>query len=249
MIMFKDHFSQQPNQYAKYRPTYPEALFTYLVSLTPTHELAWDCATGNGQVALGLTPYFRQIQATDASPQQIAHGFAHPQITYQVALAEYPPFADRSIDLITVGQALHWFELDSFYAAVKRVLKPEGAIAIWGYGFCRLPEANPAVLSILAAFCQQVEPFWPPERQVLNHGYRGIPFPFMETTSPQLAMEISWSVDQLLGYLGTWSATQRCIAEQGSHFFQELSYSLSAAWGDRLQLVQWPLHLRVGYIK
>lgn len=163
MTNFKDYFSQHADLYAQYRPTYPPELFSYLATLTPSHDWAWDCATGNGQVALGLMPYFQQIQATDASEAQINHGVRHHKIVYQVATAEQPPFADHSIDLITVAQAVHWFQLDLFYTAVQRVLKPGGAIALWGYGFCELPAASPAIAPLLDSFYQQVEPFWPPE--------------------------------------------------------------------------------------
>ncbi len=250
MTTFKDYFSHHASQYAQYRPTYPPELFSYLATLTSEHDLAWDCATGNGQVALGLTPYFQQIQATDASQQQLEHGVRHSQIIYRVATAEHPPFADRSIDLITVAQAVHWFQLEVFYAAVQRVLKLGGAIALWGYGFCELPTANPAIAPLLAAFYQEVEPFWPPEWHMLNQQYRTITFPFPEHAPPPLTMQAKWSAEQLLGYLATWSATQRWLAQTGNQGFAEFGQLIQSAWGDRdqLQPVRWPLFLRVGYL-
>jgi len=136
---FSDHFSSQASEYAKYRPRYPEALFEYLAATTPAHELAWDCGTGNGQVALSLTAYFQQIYGTDASEKQIAQAFGHDRIRYSVTTADRTETPDSAIDLITVGQALHWFNLEQFYQEVQRVLKPNGVIAVWCYGFLIFP--------------------------------------------------------------------------------------------------------------
>jgi hypothetical protein len=55
-MTFPDHFSDHADLYEAFRPAYPEALFAYLTSLVPAHDLAWDCATGNGQAAVALTP-------------------------------------------------------------------------------------------------------------------------------------------------------------------------------------------------
>jgi hypothetical protein len=57
-ISFEDHFSSHSQQYAQYRPKYPDELYTYLASLAPARSLAWNCGTGNGQAALGLAKHF-----------------------------------------------------------------------------------------------------------------------------------------------------------------------------------------------
>ena len=132
-MSFEDLFSKQAEEYAQYRPRYPDALFEYLASVAPGHALAWDCATGNGQAALSLAPYFERVVGTDASESQIANAQPHEKITYRVARAEQTDFEDHSVDLITVAQAIHWFDLDAFYAEAKRVLRPGGVLAAWTY--------------------------------------------------------------------------------------------------------------------
>ncbi|MFQ5631766.1 MAG: class I SAM-dependent methyltransferase, partial [bacterium] len=132
-INFKDHFSKQASEYHLYRPHYPPGLFKYLFTLTTRHEIAWDCATGNGQAALGIAPYFRQVIATDASKKQITQAMPHQKVTYQIAPAERTDIASATVELVTVAQALHWFDFEEFYAEVRRVLRPEGVLAIWHY--------------------------------------------------------------------------------------------------------------------
>jgi len=245
---FSDHFSSQASEYAKYRPRYPEALFEYLAATTPAHELAWDCGTGNGQVALSLTAYFQQIYGTDASEKQIAQAFGHDRIRYSVTTADRTETPDSAIDLITVGQALHWFNLEQFYQEVQRVLKPNGVIAVWCYGFFNIPSANNELNQALQEYYQAVEPFWPPERQLVEEQYQTIPFPFVELTPPPFSMTCEWNAEQLIGYLVTWSATQRFIAQYGIDESQKLCDNLAAAWGSlqETKLISWPISVRVG---
>lgn len=246
--VFKDYFSKQSTDYAKYRPSYPDELFEYLASLTPHHDAAWDCATGNGQVARSLTQWFSSVYATDASEKQIAQAFQHPQINYQVAPAEASGLSDQSVDLITVGQALHWFNVEQFYSEVKRVLKPTGVLAVWCYGLFNLPDASNTVQQEVQSFYDLVEPFWPPERDIVRNQYRTLPFPFQELTPPPFAMTLDWAADNLIGYLITWSATQRFAEAHGWEAIATFADRLKAAWGspEVRQTVQWPLSFRIG---
>lgn len=247
-MAFNDHFSLQSAAYASYRPHYPESLFSYLSQLVSPPITAWDCATGNGQVALGLVPYCDRIYATDASAKQISHAFASEKITYAIAPAETSGLAAQSVDLITVGQALHWFNLDQFYDEVRRVLTPGGVLAVWGYGLFTLPQAGAELLAAIDRFYALVEPFWPPERVIIEQGYRKIPFPFVEVTPPQLTMQVSWSAEQLVGYLRTWSATQRCVEALSPDEVVLALQVIRESWGAATQqLVDWPLHFRLGY--
>jgi ubiquinone/menaquinone biosynthesis C-methylase UbiE len=247
-MQFKDYFSKQASAYARYRPSYPNELFEYLASITPQHETAWDCATGNGQVALALTPYFQQIYATDASERQVSQAFQHDRIHYQVAPAERTELGDRSIDLITVAQALHWFDLERFYQEVRRVAKPECIVAFWAYGWFEIPTASDAAKQVLREFHELVEPFWPPERRIVEDQYRSISFPFVEQTMPAFAMTDEWTAEHLIGYLGTWSATQRLIEQQGIEPIEQFSNHLIQVWGSpqSTQEILWPLYFRVG---
>jgi len=245
-IKFKDHFSQQAADYTQYRPHYPQALFHYLASLSPTHQHAWDCATGNGQAAHGLTRYFERITATDASAKQIAHALHHPQITYVLTPAEQTPIEPQSVDLVVVAQALHWFHFDQFYAEVRRVLKPGGIIAVWSY---QLLQIAPAINELIMQFYSgPLDDFWPLERRFVDAHYQTLPFPFREITAPDFQMEAWWDLDHLIGYLGTWSAVQRFKDHYHYDPVSALKPQLHQLWGPSAQpqKVYWPLALRIG---
>ena len=249
-MTFKDYFSNHAHIYAKYRPTYPEALFTYLRDLVARHETVWDCGTGNGQVALGLTPYFQQIIATDASPQQLEHAIAHPQITYRVATAEQSGLPDQSVDLVTVGVALHWFNFEAFYTEVRRVLRPDGAIAVWCYSDVELPTATPELGDRLQAFRDLVYPYFAPEVDHIWAHYETIPFPFAAVPAPALLIEAEWGVTDLIGYLQSLSGAQRLREQEGSDRLNAAAHPLIAAWQDPAARmpVQWRIHLRAGLL-
>lgn len=244
---FHDHFSSVAERYADFRPHYPAALFDYLATLAPTDALVWDCACGNGQATLDMAECFERVLATDASKEQIASATPHPKIVYRVAPAEQSGLPDASAGLITVAQALHWFDLERFYAEARRALKPGGVLAVWAYGMNEV-EGDRVNQLVQEFYASTVGPYWPPERKLVEEGYRTIPFPFAETTPPSIRMEARWTLEQLLGYFGTWSATNRFIKATGRNPLEPLSESLSRAWGDphSARLVVWPLSLRVG---
>jgi SAM-dependent methyltransferase len=245
-MSFKDHFSGHASAYAQFRPHYPESLFQYLATIAPARERAWDCATGNGQAAIGLTEYFHEVIATDASEQQIRNAETRPNISYRVAPAEASGLADSSIDLVTVAQALHWFDFPAFFSETNRVLRPGGIIAVWAYTLLKIAPQIDALVDRF--YYVTTEPYWPPEWKIVEGRYRGIAFPFHELTPPSFQLQENWSLDQLLGYLRTWSATRRFISERGCDPVSGLEYEVLPKWGERklARLVHWPLHLRIG---
>lgn len=245
---FKDHFSRQAADYARYRPGYPDRLFAYLAQTAPGTGLAWDVGTGSGQAAVGLARHFRTVVASDPSAGQLQNAQAHPGVEYRVEPAEHSSLGDHSADLVTVGQALHWFDLDSFYREVRRVAAPAGLLAVWTYG---LMDCTPEVDRCVRRFYSEtVGPYWPPERALVESGYRDIPFPFAPVPAPPFAMEAQWDLGELMGYLGTWSATRRYIEERGSDPRQPIADELSAAWGSprMKRRIQWPLSLKLGCV-
>ena len=246
MANFKDHFSAVAARYAEFRPTYPAELFDWLASLCEEHEAAWDCATGSGQAAAGLAPHFARVVATDASAGQIAHASGPANVGLRVAPAESSGLADSSIDLVTVAQAAHWFDLPKFFAEARRVLKPGGALALWGYGRLDLPGGMDAIF--LRFYSETVGPYWPPERKWIDDGYRSLDFPFSEITAPAFSIEVEWNLPRLLNYLSTWSAVKRYRAERGSDPLPALLAELQPLWGnpDAALPLKWPLFLRVG---
>ncbi len=244
-MSFKDHFSKQAVDYAKFRPRYPRALFEFLAAEAPKTERALDVATGNGQAAVALAEFFAQVIAIDASASQIASAEPNEHVEYRVAPAEATGLESTSCDAITVAQALHWFDLPAFYREAQRVLKPRGLIAIWAYQHLRVtPEVDAAVWHL---YDEIVGPYWPPERRIVEAGYGDLAFPFEELATPEFRIEARWSREHLLGYLRTWSATQRFLQEVGRDPVEEIAPELAKAWGEKAERpVIWPLSTRIG---
>ena len=245
-MRFQDHFSRSAKGYAAHRPTYPPALFAELARLAPAHDAAWDCATGSGQAACGLARHFDLVIATDASAAQIAAAIPHERVTYHVARAEASGLADASVALVTVAQALHWLDLDTFWAEATRVLRPRGVFAAWCYGTLEMDADIDPLLDEL--YSKTVGPFWPPERHLVENLYREIALPFDEIAMPPMWMEHELSLPALAGYLGTWSAVQRYRDATRRDPIAPLIEALRARWGppDRPRLARWALGLLVG---
>lgn len=243
-MQFKDHFSGHSDQYHKFRPGYPNELFQWLATITPSHKRAWDCATGNGQAAKQLAAYYDDVLATDASEQQIRQASALPNIHYAIAQETHADIADNSIDLVTVAQAIHWFDTDTFFTEVKRVLKPGGVLAIWGYNLLRI---DPVIDNLIdQLYWTTLHNYWPDERKLLEQGYTSIRFPFTKVKTPDFEMSQVWSKEQLVGYLDTWSAVRRYTNEKGINPLTDFASSLSGHWtGKELKKVTWPLTLVV----
>ena len=244
-MSFKDHFSRQAADYAIFRPGYPRELFDYLGSIAPGRQLAWDCGTGNGQAAVGLASVFDRVIATDASENQIANAEQHERVEYHLAPAENSGIESETIDTIMVAQALHWFDLDRFYAEAQRVLKPNAVLAASAYNLLQIEPAIDEVVN--RYYYEVVESFWPPERKLVE-GFADLPFSFHELDPPKFEMRASWNLDHLAGYLRTWSSTQRFIAATGRDPLKEIMDELRVAWGapEQTRKVIWPVVLRVG---
>lgn len=244
---FSDHFSGVAGAYAEFRPRYPDRLFEWLAAAAPARERAWDCATGSGQAAVALAALFERVVATDASAEQIDAATPHARVEYRVAPAEQSGLASGSADLVTVAQALHWFDRPAFYREAARVLRTDGVLAAWTYGHPYLD--HPAADAVFQAFYSgTVGPYWPPERALVDAGYRTIEFPFPEIEPPAFEMETRWPLAALIGYVGTWSATTRFRAAHGIDPVPRLALDLAAAWGDpeEPRRIRWPLAVRAG---
>lgn len=243
---FVDRFAPVAADYAAFRPCYPAALYTWLAACSPRPALAWDCATGTGQAARGLAACFERVVATDASAGQIAQAPSDPRIAYRVAAAEDSGLATATVDLVTVAQALHWFDRARFFAEVARVLRPDGILAVWTYGPLRV--AGPTVDGLVQRYYQDiVGPYWPPARALVDSGYAGIALPYPELVPPPFAMTVAWTLEQLLGYLGTWSSTTAYREANGVDPRTLVGPALARAWGEprNVREVRWPLTVRV----
>jgi SAM-dependent methyltransferase len=249
IVLATDHFSAHAADYARHRPTYPPELFAWLARQCLAHDLAWDCATGNGQAALALTDHFGRIHATDFSAEQLAQAKPHPRIDYRLAPAEASGLADHSCDLVVVAQALHWFCNDSFYAEVRRVLKPGGLFAAWTY---TLLHGDPELSAIIRDYSiNTVGAWWPPERRWVDLGYRGMPFPCADIETPDFEIRLDLTLEEVLAYLRTWSSTQRCIKETGVDPCVKLGERLKEFWPapEARKTIAWPITLRCGRVE
>jgi SAM-dependent methyltransferase len=249
MSGFQDHFSESAARYAAHRPNYPAELFAWLADTTARHERAWDCGTGNGQAAVGLSAHFAEVVATDPSHAQLSHAQRTEGVRYAAMTAEDSALANRSVDLITVAQALHWFDLSRFYAEVGRVLVPGGTLAVWTY---QLLSISPEIDELVGSFYRDtLRGYWPRERAMVDAGYIGLPFPFAERAAPSFRMTRNWTLEQLTGYLDTWSAVTQYRKINGISPVGHFAAALEPMWGDNAtpRRVTWPLELKVGTIQ
>lgn len=241
----KDRFSDQARQYAAFRPHYPKELYDFIFHQVKSFDLAWDAGTGNGQAASVLAARFRKVLATDISAKQLEQAVVMDSITYAVG-SETTKLADHSADLITVAQAIHWFNRPVFYAEVQRVLKPGGIVAMWVYGLLRI---SPAIDPLIDDFYTRVVgPYWDPERKLIDDELKSMEFPFEEVIAPRFSMQFEWNLGQLEGYLNTWSATQKFVRENSVNPVDELVRAVAGKLPQQEFPVEFPLFLRLGIV-
>jgi len=246
---FKDHFSNNSSQYASSRPLYPEKLFKYLSKISPSNTLAWDCATGNGQAALGLSSHFESVIATDASSKQINFAMKRDNINYKVASAEMSNLKGNSIDLVTVATAVHWFDLNKFYKEVERVCKKNGVLATWIYD--TKIKIDTSIDSIIENYLSLVMPFFPEEAQKnWSNGYDWIDFPFEEIKAPEFSNTIKWSSEFLLEYIKSWSGSRRHMELNGTGPFDKFGDDLRKFWPSNkpILLHKWNIQTKIGFV-
>lgn len=246
MTEFSDISTEQAGTYYRYRPSYPGELFEYLSRLVKNHRLAWDCGTGNGQSARGLAQFFENVIATDPSREQIRKAVPHPKIQYRVEKSEASSLKDNSVDLITVAQAVHWFDFNKFYAEARRVLKKDGIIAVWAYS---LPIISAKIDTLIRHYHDEIlDGFWQKENRYVTDAYRTIPFPFEEIKTPGFTIQKEISKAELLGFLSSWSATSGFLKEKKTDPIQKIEEDLHRFWGnpEDKKTVYWNIYLKVG---
>ena len=241
----KDNFSHQSADYANFRPQYPKEIFDEIKTRLKSSTCAWDCATGNGQVAKELSKFFEDVKATDISKNQLNQAPKLANINYSVQTAEKVDFPDNSFDLITVAQAIHWFNFDKFYTEVKRTLKNDGIFVVLGYSLFR---SNPETNKIMDNFYYNIiGPYWDEERKYLDDGYKSIPFPFQEIETSEVFFKEEWQLERLIGYLKTWSAVKHFIDKNGYDPVDELYDDLKESFGDK-NIIEFPILFRMGRV-
>jgi SAM-dependent methyltransferase len=244
----KNIFAEDSDRYAAARPLYPEALFDWIAATCRSHDKAWDCATGNGQAAISLARIFRRVEATDVSAKQVAHGFAAPNIRYSAQPAERTDFADQSFDLIAVAQALHWFDFDRFWPEVRRVARPGALFCAWGYAWFRGSEAVRAAL--FEPVSRLVEPYWASNNRILWDGYADadVRCPFDRLEPPDLRITVSWSIEQIVAYVRTWSAFKNAAAAGADAELEKFIADARYELRDARHELWVPLTIRAGFV-
>lgn len=243
----KDNFSKQASGYSKFRPQYPDELIEYVVSFVQNKGQALDIATGNGQVASKLSPFFETVYGTDISQKQLDNAIQADNIIYQLSAAEKMTFENQKFDLITVAQAVHWFDFDVFYKEIYRILKPDGIFAVMGYGLFSTNAHSDVILNHF--YYNIVGLYWDKERKYLDENYETIPFPFDEITVKKFRNQLSWTFEELTGYLETWSATQHYISKNHQNPIDLIRNELQSSWEKNNKQVSFPLLLRIGKLK
>jgi hypothetical protein len=243
----KDYFSGHSKIYAAFRPSYPQDLYDFIFPYVKNKVTAWDCATGNGQVAKILSLYFEKVFATDISEQQLKNAHHADNIIYSASSAEHTSFDENQFDLITVGQALHWFNVDAFNKEVNRVGKDKSIIAVWGYSNCKIDNTIDKIFSDF--YNNVVGPYWDSARRSVEEEYKNIPFPFEQIPSPTFQIKVEWNLDQFTGYLTSWSATQKYIKVNQRNPVDLVKEKLKTHWTvEEMKTVIFPVFLRLGRI-
>jgi len=240
----KDNFSTHSDRYARFRPQYTNDIVEFIVSQVANRRSVWDVGTGNGQLAVKLADYFTEVHATDISENQLANATHKPNISYSQQPAEQTNFVKHQFDLVTVAQAIHWFDLPRFYAEVKRTLKPGGLFAALGYQLCQIDGMNDLIFEF---YEKKVGAYWDPERKIIEQEYRTISFPFDDLGTSHFQLLNQWSLDDLLGYLNTWSAVRHYEKANGTNPVKEFEEKFRAMWGDDvMKRVVTPVFVRMG---
>ena len=246
-MKYINHFGEQSGNYLQFRPDYPANLYEFILSLVTERQLAWDCGTGNGQAAAILAEYFTDVIATDINEAQLAVAVKKNNISYYAWPAEKTEIKSGSVDLITIAQALHWFNFAAFYAEVKRVAKPKAIIAAWCYA---LIDIDPAINAIINKLYNDIlgDHYWPKERRYIDEEYKTIPFPFIDIPSPVFNIQKKINFEQLIGYLNTWSAVKEYAKQNGQNPIELIYPELHKAWGMKQRQVSWPIYLKTGWV-
>jgi len=243
----KDNFSKQAAVYAKYRPTYPPELFDFILKQIKNKQAAWDCGTGNGQAAKELAKHFEKVFGTDISQKQIDNAYKASNIFYSVQQAEETTFSVNSFDLITVSQALHWFKLDKFYSEVERVVKPGGWIAVWMYNLPAISAEIDELLNV-QLYKKILGTYWDLERKYVDDNYTTLSFPFNEIQPPVFKIQLEWTLEELKGYINSWSAMQKFIEINHRNPADEIVKRIQSHWKKEKMKIVFPVRMRMGQI-
>lgn len=237
-----EQFSKQAALYAQFRPDYPKEMYDFIFKHLTSRKYAWDCATGSGQIAKYLAKHFDKVYATDTSIEQLSHAPKIANVEYRKSSAEDSGLQANYFDLITVGQAIHWFNFEQFYTEVRRLAKKDALLAVIGYGMVRINESiNPIINDLYeVAFGAH----YAEARTYIDNEYQTIPFPFKEIQTPKFENTFDWSIDQLEGYFSSWSAIQKMKSDPVATTIRQIKKITS----EQNFSVTFPIFMRLGKV-
>ena len=246
--MAKDLFSKQSDLYARYRPTYPKELYDYILSFVKEKNIAWDCATGNGQAAVVLADYFKKVIATDISAAQIDKAIKKDNIEYSVCSAESTPFKENTFDLVTVAQAYHWINWKEFKKEVMRVCRPGAIIAIWVY-FRNMPGDKKVEDAIFSFYENVTKPYWDDARKYVEEKYSTVEFDYDLLPVKDFETTLNWQREDMIGYISSWSAIQKYIKVNGHSPIPVIEEEINKLWPEgEVKKVRFPIYLKLGRV-
>lgn len=257
---FPDHFSGHADQYARYRPHYPDDLYAWIARNAPATRQCWDVATGSGQAARALVRYFDAVIATDASPEQLSYATPQPGVTFRQALAEQSGLPNNSADAIVAAAALHWFDLPRFFAEVQRVARPGALFVAWTYAASQHLAGHPQPDFLQRFVSETLGPHWPPQFATVLSQYRHIAFPFEKLPTPTFYAREVWTLEQFVGHIQTWSGYVRARQATGEEPIRHIEEPLRRWWKARVHEygqhdtpdgplpVTWELTVRAGRV-
>jgi ubiquinone/menaquinone biosynthesis C-methylase UbiE len=241
-----DVFSDVAEEYAKYRTGYPDELIRFILAQTPGRAAAWDCATGNGQTAKMLSPFFEKVYATDVSEEQLARAPRQDNVAYSTGAAENSGLPSESCDLIASSQAAHWFDMTAAAREFRRVAKAGAVVAFWGYS---PPRFNPSIDALFDEFYFDVLGlYWDERRRLVDERYRTLHFPFREIPTLEFVHAVAFDLESFAGYLRTWSAVGAYLKANGRDPVVALVEKLKPLWQGRMRGA-YPIFLRMGVVR
>ncbi|MDN5214596.1 class I SAM-dependent methyltransferase [Fulvivirgaceae bacterium BMA12] len=241
----KNLFSANSENYERFRPDYPDALYKYIFQYVRSFDQAWDCATGNGQAAKYLSTVFKQVEASDISDGQLDNAYQNFNIHYRQSPAESTPFKDNRFDLITVAQAFHWFNFEQFFREAKRVLKPGGVLAVWTYDLLKIEDRIDQAIGDF--YHNVVGPYWESERKHVDRRYGDVKFPFRHVQTETFSIKKEWSLQQLIGYVQTWSSVAKYQKDHRENPVNALHDQLKQLWTHGVYEIIFPTTVFVAF--
>ncbi|KAF2074832.1 hypothetical protein CYY_003858 [Polysphondylium violaceum] len=207
-----DMFGANSQQYRAFRPQYPEELYEILEQhLDEKRDLALDVGCGSGQAAIKLSTLFKKVIGTDPSESQIKNAIQADNIEYKVLPAEDSGLESNSIDLITVAQAIHWFNLPAFFEESKRLLRKDGVLAFWTYIAMKINNNEEAEKINNKLYDETLIRYFAPQRALVDNGYKDIIPPFENVTRKVFPYIRKMSIGGLLGLYSSWSGYQKFV--------------------------------------